>query len=194
MLNLKKYYEKYWDRDTDVSDSDVTTPERKRRLLETLQQHLNLGDKVLDLGCGGGQFTWMLQESGYDAYGMDISTNAIEMARDNHPNISYKILNTDGSIPADNFAYNTVWTTEVIEHVLDVHGFLSEINRVLKPNGLLILTTPYHGRLKNFMITLLKFDRHFDPEGSHIRYFDRKGLNRCLRKTGFSLHRTCLMG
>jgi len=44
VLNLKKYYEKYWDRDSDVSNSDVTTPERKRRLLETLTQHLNSGD------------------------------------------------------------------------------------------------------------------------------------------------------
>jgi len=142
----------------------------------------------LDLGCGGGQFTTLLQESGYDSMGMDIATNAIKMARRNHPDIPYEILNADGSIPAKDVTYNVVWTTEVIKHVLEVHDFLSEINRVLKPNGLLILTTPYHGRLKNFMITLLKFDRHFDPEGSHIRFFDRKGLDRCLRKAAFAPH------
>ncbi len=65
MGDVKEYYENYWDRDTDVSDNDVTTPERRRRLLETLAQYLKRGDKVLDLGCGGGQFTELMHEAGY---------------------------------------------------------------------------------------------------------------------------------
>jgi len=85
-------------------------------------------------------------------------------------------LNADGSIPAPNKSFAAVWSTEVIEHVLDIKDFLDEINRVLRPGGLLILTTPYHGILKNLFIVLLKFDRHFNPEGSNIRYFDKKGL------------------
>ena len=53
-MNLSKYYEKYWTRDTDVSDTDCTTPERKHRLLSVLAAHIKPGDPVLDLGCGGG--------------------------------------------------------------------------------------------------------------------------------------------
>ena len=52
-LNMRKYYENYWNRETDVSDGDITTPERKRRLLETLSRHVKAGEYVLDLGCGG---------------------------------------------------------------------------------------------------------------------------------------------
>ncbi len=112
------------------------------------------------------------------------------MARKNHPQISqisqiFRTLNEDGSIPEADNSFAAVWCTEVIEHVLDVRAFLDQINRVLRPNGLLILTTPYHGILKNLLIVLLKFDKHFDPEGSHIRYFDRKGLQRCLNNSGF---------
>jgi 2-polyprenyl-3-methyl-5-hydroxy-6-metoxy-1,4-benzoquinol methylase len=186
MGDMKEYYEKYWDRDTDVSDNDVTTPERKQRLLQTLARHIKPGGRVLDLGCGGGQFAALLKKSGYDAMGMDLSASAIEMAQRNHPGVEYNVLNPDCTIPVENSVFDAVWSTEVIEHVLDVHGFLSEINRVLKPNGLLVLTTPYHGGLKNLLISLMKFDRHFDPEGSHIRFFDRKGLERCLRKAGFA--------
>jgi hypothetical protein len=71
MDNLKCSYENYWNRNTDVSDCDVTTPERKRRLLETLSHYLIPGDKVLDLGCAG-QFTNALEKAGFDVLGMDI--------------------------------------------------------------------------------------------------------------------------
>ena len=98
----------------------------------------------------------------------------------------FRTLNADGSIPAPNKSFAAVWSTEVIEHVLDIKDFLDEINRVLRPGGLLILTTPYHGILKNLFIVLLKFDRHFNPEWSHIRYFDKKGLKQCLNNSGFS--------
>jgi len=107
------------------------------------------------------------------------------MAQRNHSGIDYKVLNPDGSIPVENAFFDAVWSTEVIEHILDVHAFLMEINRVLKPNGLLVLTTPYHGYLKNLLITFMKFDRHFDPEGSHIRFFDRKGLEKSLNNSSF---------
>ena len=127
----------------------------------------------------------MLQ-AGYAVQGMDISSNALEMAKRNNPDVSFELLSPDGSIPAPDATFDAVWCTEVIEHILDVHVFLSEIRRVLKPSGILILTTPYHGLLKNLFIVLLKFDRHFNPEYSHIRYFDKKGLSRCLYKAGFS--------
>ena len=48
-LNMRKYYENYCNRETDVSDGDITTPERKRRLLETLSRHVKAGEYVLDL-------------------------------------------------------------------------------------------------------------------------------------------------
>jgi len=183
-LNVNKYYQNYWNRCTDVSDGDVTTSERKRRLLETLSRHVNAGEYVLDLGCGGGKFTsWMLQ-AGYTAQGMDISSNALEMAKRNNPDVTFELLAPDGSIPALDNTFAAVWCTEVIEHILDIHLFLSEVRRVLKPGGILILTTPYHGFLKNLLIVLLKFDRHFNPEYSHIRFFDKKGLSRCLNKAG----------
>jgi 2-polyprenyl-3-methyl-5-hydroxy-6-metoxy-1,4-benzoquinol methylase len=185
MDNLKGYYENYWDCDTDVSNSDVTTPERERRLLKKLSQYLKPGESVLDLGCGGGKFTKVIKEAGYYTIGMDISEKALELAKKQFPEFRFSNLNPDVTIPAPDAEYSAVWCSEVIEHVLDVNIFLSEINRVLKPGGILILTTPYHGRLKNVLISLLKFDRHFDPESSHIRFFDRRSLSRCLVKSGF---------
>ena len=134
----------------------------------------------------GGSLRLGFHRRDYTAHGVDIVSNALEIAKRNNPNASFALLAPDGSIPVSDDTFAAVWCTEVIEHILDVHVFLSEVRRVLKPGGILILTTPYHGFIKNLSIILLKFDRHFDPEGSHIRYFDKKGLSRCLNKAGFS--------
>lgn len=40
-----------------------------------------------------GQFTALLKKSGYNAWGMDLSANAVEMAKRNHPGVEYKVLN-----------------------------------------------------------------------------------------------------
>ena len=184
-MGVKDYYEDYWDRDTDVSDSDVTTPARKQRLLAQLRRCCRPGDKVLDLGCGAGSFTAVMQQAGYNALGMDLSENAIAFARRKYPDYNFRLLAPDGSIPAPSSSFDAVWTTEVIEHVLQVDAFLEEIRRVLRPGGALVLTTPYHGLIKNLFIVLVKFDRHFEVDGSHIRFFNKRALDRCLTKSGF---------
>ncbi len=184
---MKEYYEKYWTRDSDVSDHDVTTPERKRRLLQTLNKYCEPGETVLDLGCGGGgKFTAWAAEAGFDATGMDISKKAVDMARRGFPGGDFRMLNSDGSIPAEDQTFGAVWCSEVIEHILEVDNFLKEIRRVMKPGGILILTTPYHGFIKNLFIVLFKFHRHFNVSGSHIRFFDKASLAGCLKRTGFT--------
>ncbi len=183
---MKEYYEKYWTRENDVSDHDVTTPERKRRFLQTLDDYCKPGESILDLGCGGGKFTIWAAEAGYSATGMDISAKAMEMAQGTFPGGNFKQLNTDGSIPADDQSFGFVWCSEVIEHILEVDEFLKEISRVMKLGGILILTTPYHGFIKNLFIVLFKFHRHFNVRGSHIRFFDKKSLAGCFQRTGFA--------
>ena len=185
MNMLHSYYNRYWSRAQDVSDQDVTTPERKDRLLKALKKYCVPGAPVLDLGCGWGMFTAVMRSAGYQAVGLDISEKAIERARLNHPEVEYNILDADGSIPFEDDSFSAVWSTEVIEHVLDVPEFLNEINRVIRPGGIFILTTPYHGLAKNLLIVFAGFDRHFKVDGSHIRFFNRRSLTQSLGRSGF---------
>lgn len=184
-MDLKTYYETYWTRDTDVSENDVTTPERRQRLLRELRRHCEPGAIVLDLGCGAGSFACEIQQAGYDAVGMDLSEKAVAFARRRHPHVRFEVLHADGTIPAPDRTFAAVWSSEVIEHVFDVGAYLREIHRVLQPNGLLVLTTPHHGLIKNLGIVLVKFERHFNVQGNHIRYFTKPALDRCLTEGGF---------
>jgi SAM-dependent methyltransferase len=187
LASIKSYYEDYWDRPGDVSEEDPTTPERRARLIETLRRYLAPGAAVLDLGCGAGRFTRWIREAGYQAAGADIAEGALRKAREAAPGCEFLTLGEDGRIPAEDGRFRAVWTTEVIEHVVDVGSFLQEIRRVLADDGLLILTTPHHGPVKNILVAFLAFDTHFDPLGAHIRFFSPRSLGRCLAESGFAL-------
>jgi 2-polyprenyl-6-hydroxyphenyl methylase/3-demethylubiquinone-9 3-methyltransferase len=79
---------------------------------------------------------------------------------------------------------------EVIEHLYSPEKYIQNIHRWLKENGILIITTPYHGYLKNLVIALLnKFDTHFNPlwEGGHIKFFSKKSLIELLMKNKFDI-------
>ena len=79
-----------------------------------------------------------------------------------------------------------MWCSEVLEHVADTAHALLEVRRVLRPGGRLLVTVPFHGRVKGALIALARFDAHFDPLGQHLRFYTRTSLASTLDETGFS--------
>jgi ubiquinone/menaquinone biosynthesis C-methylase UbiE len=70
----------------------------------------------------------------------------------------------------------------VIEHVADTGRWLSEIRRVLKPGGRLLITTPAHPRLR---LLLGGIGRYSEPLGDHLHLYDRRSLAAVLAEFGF---------
>lgn len=106
--------------------------------LEYLEPHM----KVLDIGCGYGGGVRMLAEKVTAVYGADIDANVIDVARQQsiNQNVSFYVDDvTDMSFPDAQF--DAVTSMETIEHV-NPHMYMREVCRVLKPGGLLILSTP----------------------------------------------------
>jgi hypothetical protein len=64
-------------------------------------------------------------------------------------------------------------------------AFLAGAREALRPGGALAVSTPFHGRTKAVAIGLLAFERHFDPDGDHVRFFTDRTLRRMLLETGF---------
>jgi 2-polyprenyl-3-methyl-5-hydroxy-6-metoxy-1,4-benzoquinol methylase len=101
------------------------------------------GKVVLDIASGSGYGTKILAEHAEFVYGVDVDEPAVEYAKNNFsaPNITYKV--GDGEkIPLDNASVDVVITFETIEHVKDYKKFVKEIRRVLKPDGIAIVSTP----------------------------------------------------
>ena len=99
---------------------------------------------VVDLGCGVGYGTYELAVSGAKkVYGIDISSSVIKYAKAHysHKNITYNTSDAlDTKLSSDFF--DIVIAFEVIEHVKDYKKFLQEVSRLLKPNGIFIISTP----------------------------------------------------
>ena len=122
------------------------------------------GTPILDVGCGNGFTANYLAGKGYDVYGIDASRQGI--------------------------AFRTVISMEVIEHLHSPRTFAAFVRSILEANGggRFILTTPYHGYLKNLSIALAgKADRHYSAlwEGGHIKFWSRRTLAILLREAGF---------
>lgn len=105
------------------------------------------GKKVLDIGCQYGVFSFFLAEKGAAVTGMDISRRWVERcereARDRYPDKEMKFLVGDAQeLHFEDSSFDVVVCSEVIEHVDHPGNVLSEINRVLVPGGVLVLSTP----------------------------------------------------
>ena len=189
MAAHKAFYEGYWDHDKAAPEKDPTTKYRADLLLSTLRKQMFGGTiSVLDAGCGHGYFTNLLREEGYHTIGIDISDKAIEKARGLYPGIDFKVCSLENRLPFEDETFDVIWSTEVIEHIFDVYTYLQEVNRALKPNGFFIITTPYHGLIKNLAIVLFGFDKHFcNIEGGHIRFFSSRCLKRLFERFSFEV-------
>lgn len=180
MSKIAEYYEDYW-AGSAPPDTDPLTPAR----LKLFCAQVPRGSRVLDVGCGRGRCSEALAAEGYDVVGADISLRAVREARQHCNRVGFVLLDVERDVPFERCAFRAAFMTDVIEHLFDPETALKELHRVLIPNGVLLLSTPFHATIKNLLIVLFRFDRHFDATGPHIRFFSKTSLTDLLRKTGF---------
>jgi SAM-dependent methyltransferase len=177
---VRAHYESFW---ADApQDPEPWAWERRRALLLA---EAGPGERVLDLGCGAGRFVAALRDAGADPVGVEIAEAALERARVNAPGADLRLVEPDGSLPLEHGSIDLVWCSEVLEHVADTEHLLLEARRVLRRGGRLLITVPFHGRLKAALIGLLRFERHFDPTGQHLRFYTAASLARTLDDAGY---------
>jgi 2-polyprenyl-3-methyl-5-hydroxy-6-metoxy-1,4-benzoquinol methylase len=146
--------------------------------------------RILDLGCGNGALCGHLSSEGFEVTGCDPSEEGIALARRAYPHIPFYHLGAyDGPAPLGT-DFDVVVSTEVIEHLFLPRSLPRFASGVLRSNGHLILSTPYHGYLKNLLLSLSgRWDRHFSPlwDGGHIKFWSRTTLADLLSDEGFTV-------
>jgi len=90
-----------------------------------------------------------------------------------------------------------VVAVEVVEHLLLPRQLLERAREALRPGGIFIATTPYHGFLKNLALALTnKFDHHWHPlrDYGHVKFFSRETLSQLFGEQGLKVQRFARVG
>lgn len=106
-------------------------------------QHIVKGKTVLDIASGSGYGTYSLAKTAKKVYGVDVLADAIRYSKQNYSRSNIEYLQGDGvAIPLKDNSVDVVVSFETIEHIEDYRMFMDEVRRVLRPDGLFLLSTP----------------------------------------------------
>ena len=161
------------------------------RIIELLGK-LNV-KRVLDLGAGNGALCAQIAAVGYEVVGVEYDKVGVDVARTSHPNIAFYnfgVQDNPADLLAQEQAFDAVVSTEVIEHLFSPHLLPIYASGVLKQGGYLIVTTPYHGYLKNLALAIFaKWDHHHTVlwHGGHIKFWSKATLSTLLVENGFQV-------
>jgi acetyltransferase-like isoleucine patch superfamily enzyme len=115
-----------------------------------LGNHLNPEDEVLEVGCGEGIILSILKKASSNIIGCDYSMEALDVAKRNNPDVEF-VFSSCTNLKFEGERFTKVVLSDVAEHLLPKQFIraLAEIDRVLKRNGELVLTTPLTGKGKD---------------------------------------------
>jgi 2-polyprenyl-3-methyl-5-hydroxy-6-metoxy-1,4-benzoquinol methylase len=144
--------------------------------------------RVFDLGCGSGAFANALAAKGFKMSGVDPSTSGIENARKAYPHLPLEVGSTEEDLAGRFGRFQAVTSLEVVEHVYAPRDYARRVFDLLEPDGTAIISTPYHGYLKNLALAASGgLDRHFTAlwDNGHIKFWSIKTLRSLLTEAGF---------
>jgi methionine biosynthesis protein MetW len=193
-MNLIKIYKK-WE------------TERDKGFLEILEP--NPESKVVDLGCGKGDFTLKVKEAVncHQIYGVDVWEEGLFESGNKGIKAQKMDLNSKLLIPDESF--DVVVTNQVIEHLFYPSKFIQEIYRILNKGGYAIISTENLASWDNIVCLLfgytpfsmqfdqLKIGNRFSPHDKekmenyppHVRIFSYQGLVELLKSNGFKIEK-----
>lgn len=185
-----------------------------------LLQNISPKDRVLDLGCGNGRFFEVFKDLKIDYFGIDNSEKIIEIAKKKYPQGNFQVADAL-DLPFQTNYFDKILSLAVFHHIPSEEirlSFLEEAKRVLKPNGLLILTVwnlnptkmifigKWNRALNLLKLTILKilgiskldfgdfFINWREVTPRYIHYFTRHGLKKITKKAGFLVKEVGILG
>jgi len=143
---------------------------------------------LLDVGAATGFFMRIAEGRGWKTKGLEISTYATEVARNNGLDVQCGILE-DSNFAEQSFDVVSMW--DVLEHFADPEASIRAVARLLKKDGILAINTPDGGSL---YARLMGNRWHLLVPPEHINYFTKKSITLFLEGNGFSVEKISKIG
>lgn len=144
-------------------------------------------ERVFDLGCGNGVVANRLSKYA-PVTGVDISASGVRIAQQSFPHLNIHTGSVYDDLARQYGTFAIVVSLEVIEHLFDPRTYANRLFDLVKPGGIAVVSTPYHGYWKNLALALAgKFDDHFSAlwDGGHVKFWSVKTLGVLLKEVGF---------
>jgi ubiquinone/menaquinone biosynthesis C-methylase UbiE len=146
--------------------------EYPKRFCEYIFSNFKKDSKILDVGCGNGDFSKELQQMEFDVFGIDISDYSKKTLKKNFRKVNLE----KEKYPFKDNTFDIIFSKSVIEHLREPGFMVDEIFRILKPNGIFICLTPSwkHNYKEQFYI-----------DHTHVTPFTKHSLETICRLSGF---------
>lgn len=176
-----------------IDNPDYYKNKADRERIKIVLKMIGSHKKVLDIACYNGYIAQEIKKNSNSVYGLDANTEAISESI--LKGISAKVANIELSLPFQDQSFDLVFAGEIIEHIVDTDFFMNEINRILKPNGELIVTTPNVASLDRRLMLLFNINPFFpasfefpvSAQSGHLRFFNKRLLIDFLDHKGFKI-------
>lgn len=142
---------------------------------------------VFEIGCGNGSNAHEMSKLGYRIVGVDSSKEGIAVAQAHYSDCRLELGSAYDDLAARYGTFDAVVSLEVVEHLFYPRKYAASLAALLKPGGLGVVSTPYHGYTKNLVLALLgKMDAHHSPlwDYGHIKFWSRATLVELFREAG----------
>ena len=161
----------------------------RNNFVKFMLRYIKKGSYVLDIGCGDGYYAYQISKNKKikKVIALDISKNSIEYAKRKypHPNIDF-IVGEFEKINFNEKKFDAIYMCEIIEHFNNPDKVLKKISMILKPEGLLFISTPNFLRLENRIRKIFRKKPIF-VDKSHFKEFTFVDIEAMLKKYGFKI-------
>ncbi len=155
--------------------------------LERIAKLLNGAEapRILDIGCGPGDFLAACKARGWDGAGIEPSPVATEFCQDRDLDVRQGFFNAETAQQLGQF--DAIHMSEVLEHVADPTAVLNAAHDILAKNGVLAVSTPNDfNPFQDALVREKDFKKWWVVPDHHLNYFSFDSLESLLSKTGFA--------
>lgn len=166
-------------------------------VLEGLRAGSGSQPRLFDLGCGNGVIANHFAQKGWQLSGVDVSSDGIKQANATYPDLNLAFGSAYDDLQAVFGQFPALISLEVVEHVYAPRDYARTLASLLEPGGTAIISTPYHGYLKNLALAVSgKMDNHFTAlwDHGHIKFWSAKTLTTLLAEAGLVVDRVIRVG
>jgi len=171
----------------DAADAASYLWPRLRKIIESLDlRECN----VFEIGSGNGAIAAEIERIGLTVTGIDPSETGVFQASVTASRNSFFVRSIDDDLSLEFGKFPLVLSLEVLEHCYSPARFMRVGTELLEDEGYLIISTPFHGYIKNLALAIFnRFDFHWSPlwEGGHIKFWSIRSLSELLETNGFEV-------